>query len=98
MNFQGDNTYKTGYGALLSTSILIFIGFYTLVSLMRLITKDNPDFVVNTVLKDMYLDYSEPFNATENNFEFGVAYLSIKPYRFVELDPRIARIGMGRYE
>ena len=27
MNFQGDNTYKTVYGALLSICIVIFIGF-----------------------------------------------------------------------
>ena len=53
--------------------------------------KENPDFVVNNVLKDMYLDYRTPFNATENNFEFSVAYLSIAPYRFVEPDPRIAK-------
>ena len=40
----------------------------------------------------MYLEYSEPFNATEKNFEFSVAYLSIGEYKFVEPDPRIARI------
>ena len=44
---------------------------------MRLFMKENPDFVVNTVLKDMYLDYDKPFNATENRFELGVAFLSI---------------------
>ena len=91
VNFDGDNTYKTVFGALLSISIVIFIGFYALVSILRLIMKENPDFVVNTVLKDMYFDYDAPFNATENNFEFSVAYLSIAPYRFVEPDPRIAQ-------
>ena len=96
MNFQGDSTYKTVYGALLSISIVIFVSFSSLVSLTRLVTKQNPDFVVNTVLKDMLLDYDKPFNATEKNFEFGVAYASINPYRFVELDPRIARISMSR--
>ena len=65
---------------------------------MRLVTRGNPDFVVNTVLKDMYLDYETPFNATDNNFEFSVAFLSIEPYKFVEPDPRIAQIYMSQID
>ena len=85
-------------GAIFSIIMVTFIGFYAIVSIMRLVLNGNPDFVVNTVLKDMYVDYNEPFNATDNNFEFGVAFLSIRPYKFVELDPRYVQIDMRRVD
>ena len=46
----------------------------------------------------MYADYPEPFNGEENNFEFAVAFLSIKPYKFKANDPRIAQINMRTVE
>ena len=98
MNFKGSQTYKTVYGAIVSISMIFFIGFYTLVSILRLVTYGQPEFVVNTVLKDMWLDYSVPFNATENHFEFAIAYLSIRPYKFVEPDPRMGIFEMRRVE
>ena len=98
MNFKGDQTYRTVVGAFFSISMVSFIGFYTIVSILRLVLNGNPDFVVNTVLKDMYVDYNEPFNATTNNFEFSVAYLSIRPYKFVEFNPRFGHIEMRRID
>ena len=98
MNFNGNQTYRTVVGAILSISMVTFIGFYAIVSIMRLVLNGNPDFVVNTVLKDMYVDYNAPFNATENNFEFSVAFLSIRPYKFIEVDPRFVQIEMRRID
>ena len=42
----------------------------------------------------MYADFPEPFNATENKFEFGVAFMQIRPYRYRAHDPRIGQINM----
>ena len=46
----------------------------------------------------MYFDYPEVFMADENRFEFAVTFLSIRPYKFVEHDPRIGQINMRRVE
>ena len=72
--------------------IVLTVGFYGILKLSMLINHEQPDFIVNTVLKDMYLDYPEPFNATENLFEFAVGFLSIRPYRYVQYDPRYGNI------
>ena len=69
--------------------LILFIGFYGSLKLLRLVNHEQPDFIVNTVLKDMYTDYPEPFDAAENRFEFAVSFLSIRPYRFKSHDPRI---------
>ena len=57
--------------------------------MQRLIFHKQPDFIVNTVLKEMYKDFPEPFNARENKFEFAIAFLQIRPYRYKAHDPRI---------
>ena len=49
-------------------------------------------------MKDMYTEYPEPFWASENRFELAVTFLSIRPYRFVEYDPRLGKLNMRRVE
>ena len=50
---------------------------------MQLVTHENINFITNSVLKDIYTEYPEPFYAHENHFEFAVTFLSIWPYKFV---------------
>ena len=69
--------------------MIVFLAGYSGIKFLQLINHEQPDFIVNTVLKDMYNDYPEPFNATENGFEFAVSFLSIRPYRFEAHNPRI---------
>ena len=89
MNFQGHNTYQTNVGALFSIILMLLVGIFAGLKLLRMIKHDQPDFIVNTVLKDMNVDYPEPFDAQVNRFEFAVGFLSIRPYRFEGHDPRI---------
>lgn len=53
---------------------------------------------MNTVLKEMHVDYPNSFNATENKFEFAVAFLQIDPYQIVPNDPRITKINMRKVD
>ena len=46
----------------------------------------------------MYLDYEEPFIATENRFEFALGFLQMRPWMFVDHDPRIGQVNMRRVE
>ena len=69
--------------------MILFVGAYSSLKLLQLFNHEQPDFIVNTVLKDMYNDYPEPFDAAENRFEFAVGFLSIRPYKFKSHDPRI---------
>lgn len=94
MNFRGKSTFTTPIGACLSLFIVLVVGSFALLKLAMLINHEQPDFIVNTVLKDMYNDYQAPFNATENLFEFAVGFLSIRPYKFVPHDPRIGQMNM----
>ena len=82
----------------MSLLIMIVVGSFGLLKTVMLVSHEQPDFIVNTVLKDMYLDYPTVFNAAENNFEFAVAFLQIKPYKIVPNDPRISKINMRTVE
>ena len=50
------------------------------------------------MLKDLYEQYPEPFRAGPNRFEFAVTFLSIRPYKFVQHDPRLGQINMWRVD
>ena len=78
--------------------MILLLGFFSTLKFIRLISHDQPEFVVNTVMKDMFTEYPEPFWANENRFELAVTFLSIRPYRFVEYDPRLGKLNMRRVE
>ncbi len=69
--------------------MVLFVGVFSLLKVIRWLSFNEPDFIVNTVLRDMQTEYDEPFGAEENRFEFAVAFLSIRPYKFVQHNPRI---------
>lgn len=98
MNFQGRSTYQTNIGAVLSILTFLFIAIFSMIKLLKLVNYEQPDFIVNTVFKDMYNDYPEPFYAPENRFEFAVSFLSIRPYMLKQHDPRIGQINMRRVQ
>ena len=77
MNFKRRETYQTSVGACLSLLIIILVGSYGLIRASSFIAHEQPDFIVNTVLRDMYTDFPDPINATDSHFEFAVAFLSI---------------------
>lgn len=78
--------------------IIVAVFSYGLLKVIRLFTFEEPDFIRNEVLKDMYLDYDEPFNAIDNRFEYAFAFLSILPYKYVAHDERIGHIAMRSVE
>ena len=78
--------------------MVFLLGSYAILKMIRLLSHEQPDFIVNTVLKDMHADYPDPIYANETNFEFAVTFLSILPYKFVKHDPRIGHINMRRVE
>lgn len=88
MNYKGNASYQTPYGAILSILIVLVVGTYGVLRFAQMINHEQPQFIVNTVLKDMFNEFPEPFDAETNYFEFAVGFLSIKPYKFVEFDPR----------
>jgi hypothetical protein len=94
MNFNGDSTYKTNLGAILSITMACIVGLFTALKMMQLVTHENFNFIMNSVLKDMYAEYPEPFYARENHFEFAVTFLSIRPYKFVKHNPRFGHINV----
>lgn len=98
MNYKDQNAFQTNIGACMSLLIMIVVGSFGLLKTIRLVTHEQPEFIVNTVLKDMYVDYPEKLNAAENRFEFSVAFLSINPYKIVPNDPRITKINMRTVE
>lgn len=69
--------------------MFLCVGAFTALKVIHWISHVEPDFVVNTVLKNLYDEYPEPFEAKPNRFEFAVTFLSIRPYKFVQHDPRI---------
>lgn len=82
MNLKGRGTYQTHVGACLSFFIILTVMSYSLLKVVRLFQHEEPDFVRNSVLKDMYGDFGT-INAASNRFEFAFAFLSIQPYRYV---------------
>ena len=77
MKFNGDSTYKTNLGAILSITMALILALFTALKMMQLVTHENINFITNSVLKDIYTEYPEPFYAHENHFEFAVTFLSI---------------------
>ena len=69
--------------------MFLMVASYSVIKLLSMVNHSQPDFVVNTVLKDMQSDYPEPFHATELNFEFAIAFISLRPWNFVDYDPRL---------
>lgn len=63
MNFHGNASYQTLPGAIMSLIIIILVASYGSLKFLQLVTFSQPDFVVNTVLKDLHKDYPEPFYA-----------------------------------
>ena len=89
MNYKGRATYQTVVGAICSILMILFVGIFSLLKFLEFLNYDQPNFIVNTVLKDMHVDYPKPIYADENRFEFAIAFLSILPYKFKAHDPRI---------
>ena len=67
---------------------------YAVLKVQQVVFFVQPEFIVNTVLKSMYDEFPQPFNATDNNFEIAVGYLSIRPYEYKKPDPRIGQINL----
>ena len=88
MNFEGRPTYQTNVGAAFSIIMFLVVGAFTALKVIQWITFEEPDFIVNTVLKQLHEEYPEPFEASPNRFDFAFSFLSIKPYKFVQYDPR----------
>ena len=86
LNMNGRGSYQTPFGACLSIFVVMVVVSYSLIKLIRMVTHEEPDFVKNEVLKDMYNEYPEPFAANNNYFELAVGFLSISPYLFVPHD------------
>ena len=80
MNFMGKSTYRTNIGAIFSIIFVICMLGYTVIKMIQMVMHQQPDFIVNTVLKDMYTEYPEVFPAKEAGFEFAVALISIRPW------------------
>ena len=98
MNYKGSSTYQTTMGAFCTVIMVLFVVIYSSLKFLEFLNYDQPDFIVNTVLKDMHQDYPEPFVASDNRFEFAVAFLSVLPYRFKAHDPRIGQMNMRMVE
>lgn len=81
-----------------SIFMVLCVGGFSTLRLLQWLNFQEPDFIINSVLKDMHKEYDEPFWADENRFEFAVTFLSIRPFKFVEHDPRIGQIEMRRVE
>ena len=97
MNLKGRGTYQTHVGAFLSFFIILAVMSYSLLKVVRLFNHEEPEFVRNSVLKDMYGDY-DTINAGSNRFEYAFAFLSIRPYKFVPHDERIGHVEMRNVE
>ena len=74
------------------------MGTYTFLRFLQFYNHEQPQFIVNTVLKDMYNEYPEPFNAGENFFQFAVGFMSIRPFKFIKFDPRYGQMQFRRVE
>lgn len=91
LNYQKRSTYKTSFGAIISILAFLFVFSFSIHRSRRLIEDWDPEFIVNTVLEEMA--NFEEIEAIDNRFEFAFTFLSIRPYKFVEYDPRIATVN-----
>lgn len=80
--------------------MFLCVGAFTALKVIQWITFEEPDFIVNIVLKNLYEEYDEPFEADQNRFDFALTFLSIKTesYKFVQYDPRYGDLTAHRID
>jgi len=93
MNFKGRATFQTQIGAIFSILIVIFVTSYSLLKFQEFVYREQPFFIKNTVLHDMYEHFPEALNAKDNFFELAIGFLKIEPYKFKAHDPRIGQLN-----
>ena len=61
---------------------MLIVCSYGILKFNHVIFYEQPSFIKNTVLRNMYEEFPDPFNATENNFEIAIGFLSIRPFEY----------------
>ena len=75
--WNGEDTYKTSWGALVSWVILFIMTAYTVYRLVYMVNRWNPSVAKTTLIRSAEED--EPFNPTESGFDFAFGLLKDLP-------------------
>ena len=70
--YEGDETYKTHCGGMISTVIFLFLAAYTALQLRVLILKKDTTVAKSTIFKEL-IDESEVHNVGKRDFVFGMS-------------------------
>ena len=87
LNYKSSSTYKTRFGGFVTTLVFMIVITQIVVKGIFMYMRNNPEFTTNKVLQ--HNDDLRAY-ADDSAFEFAISFLSIRPYKLVRNDPRIA--------
>jgi len=90
LNYRGDETFKTYHGAIFSILVVIFVVNHTLVNLIRLIDRKNPEVFAHEepMEKPTIEEFSENGGYDLREKRFNMAFLFRQGGKIVELEKK----------
>jgi hypothetical protein len=91
LNYRGAETFKTYHGAIFSILVVIFVINHTVVNLIRLVDRKNPEvFAHEEPMKRETIEELGSYSLTEHRF--NLAFLLRQSGQIVQLDAKYGEI------